>query len=105
MRLRLTPGFERDVRRLHPEHRERLFTVLPNFAAAAERAAQGANSPWPRSLRVKRVVATAGIWEFTWSMRSPDGRAIWEWTVHEGEPAVLLRRVGDGPTRSDQPDT
>ncbi len=65
MRLRLTPAFERDVRRRHPEHRERLLAVLPDFAAAAERAAQGADSPWPRSLRVKRVVATAGIWEFT----------------------------------------
>ncbi len=95
MRLRLTPAFERDVRRLHPEHRERLLAVLPDFAAAAERAAQGADAPWPRSLRVKRVVATAGIWEFTWSMHSSNGRATWEWTVHEGGSAVLLRRVGD----------
>lgn len=46
-------------------------------------------------MRVKRLVGTRGLWEMTWSMRDPDGRATWEWLEEEGEPRILLRRVGN----------
>ena len=44
-------------------------------------------------LRVKRVQATAGVWEMTWA---PDGRATFEYgpELRPGEPHVTWRRVG-----------
>ena len=44
-------------------------------------------------LRVKRVQATAGVWEMTWA---PNGRATFEYGNERraGEPHVIWRRVG-----------
>lgn len=89
------PRFEREARRLPGEHRAKLKRALPRFSEAADRAVAGADDPWPRGLRVKRVVGTQDIWEMTWSMHDPDGRATWQWTVDDGQPAILLRRVGN----------
>lgn len=65
------------------------------FLAAADSAAAGSGNPWPRGMRVKRLTGTRGIWEMTWSMRNPDGRATWEWIDSGNEPAIRWRRVGD----------
>ncbi|MEI6447966.1 MAG: hypothetical protein WCO96_08835 [Actinomycetes bacterium] len=36
----------------------------------------------------------SGVWEMTWSMTNPDGRATWEWISVEGEAGVRWRRLG-----------
>ena len=58
------------------------------------RAADGAHDPWPRGLRVKPIQGARGIWEMTWSMHDPDGRATWEWVRIGDEPGIRWRRVG-----------
>ena len=68
---------------------------MDEFLAAADRAASGQGNPWPRGMRVKRLSGTRGLWEMTWSMRDPDGRATWEWIDLDDGPGVLWRRVGD----------
>ena len=45
-------------------------------------------------MRVKKLQGAEGIWEMTWSMRNPDGRATFEWIAIDGEPAIRWRRVG-----------
>lgn len=37
----------------------------------------------------------SGIWEMTLSLSGPDGRATWERTKVDGEPAIRRRRVGN----------
>jgi len=71
-----------------------LEVVRRRFVPACERFAQDPSTPWPRSLRVKRVQGHAGIWEMAWSFAGPDGRATFEWAEVEGEPAVRWRRIG-----------
>ncbi len=44
---------------------------------------------------MKAVRGTARVWEMTWSMDDPDGRATWEWVDIDGESGVLWRRIGD----------
>lgn len=95
MRFRTLPRFEPNYHRLSDNHRELARRVIAKvFQPAAERAAAGEANPWPNSLRVKRVQGHSGVWEMTWSMDDPDGRATWEWTEIDGEPAVLWRRIG-----------
>jgi hypothetical protein len=65
------------------------------FIPAVERYAAERGAPWPAGLRVKSVANAPGVWEFTWSMNNPDGRATFEWIRIDGEPAIRLRRVGD----------
>lgn len=95
MKYRTSPAFERDYRGLPPRHRAAFRAAAGAFNDAAERAARGEDRPWPKGLRVKRVRGTDDVWEMTWSMHDPDGRATWQWTTIDGEPAVLWRRLGD----------
>lgn len=95
MKFVFAPRFEREARRLPADHRRKLASTLPRFSEAADQAAAGADDPWPRGLRIKRLVGTPDIWEMTWSMNDPDGRVTWQWTVVGGQPAILLRRVGN----------
>lgn len=46
-------------------------------------------------MRVKKMAGTKDIWEMTWSMRNPDGRATWQWVEIDGEPGIRWRRLGD----------
>ncbi len=68
--------------------------VVHQFIPAAIRRATRPGTAWPTSLRVKRVQGAPGIWEMTWSFAGPDGRATFEWTTIDGEPAIRWRRVG-----------
>lgn len=95
MIYRTTARFDRDLRGLDPIHRMAFLDAMERFLAAADGAAAGSAGPWPRGMRVKRLSGTRGIWEMTWSMRNPDGRATWEWVGAGDEPAILWRRVGD----------
>jgi hypothetical protein len=90
-----TPAFDRDFKRLPKHHRDKFRELIPKFNAAAERAAAGVNNPWPKGMRVKSIQSASGVWELTWSMSDPDGRATWEWSEVDGQPAIRWRRVGD----------
>ncbi|MEJ7657528.1 MAG: hypothetical protein WKF33_10915 [Thermoleophilaceae bacterium] len=43
---------------------------------------------------MRDVKGAAGVWEMTWSLGGPDGRATWEWVTVADEPAIRWRRVG-----------
>jgi hypothetical protein len=87
--------FKRDYKRLGSAEREQFKKAVRAFHDGAERAVDHESPAWPKSMRVKRVQGTNGIWEMTWSMNDPDGRATWEWVEIDGEPGVRWRRIGD----------
>ena len=95
MKFERTPAFKRDFKRLSEHHKSKFRELVPAFNAAAERAAAGEDKPWPKGMRVKPIKSADGIWELTWSMKDPDGRATSEWVEIDGEPAIRWRRVGD----------
>ncbi|MGH3975207.1 MAG: hypothetical protein ACRDS9_18035 [Pseudonocardiaceae bacterium] len=83
-----TDRFVQDLKKLTAEQRQRFHsTVISEFVVdlKAGRFRSG--------LRVKRVQATAGVWEMTWA---PNGRATFEYGPEQrpGEPHVTWRRVG-----------
>jgi hypothetical protein len=87
--------FDREFQKLPKAHRMTFYAaIVPQFNEAAQRAAAGEANPWPAGLRVKKVQGVSGVWEMTWSMDNPDGRATWEWAEIDGEPAVRWRRIG-----------
>jgi hypothetical protein len=94
VKYQTTPAFDRDFRRLPAAHRATFLALVPRFNVAAEGAARGQPAPWPNGMRVKPVQGAKGVWELTWSMNDPDGRATWEWVKLDGEPAVRWRRIG-----------
>ncbi len=58
------------------------------------RQLRASRAPWLNGLRVKPVEGASGVWEMTWSMTNPDGRATWEWISIEGEAGIRWRRLG-----------
>jgi hypothetical protein len=94
LKFETTPAFDGDVRRLkrHGHFDVFLAAVRDSFIPAAERHVLQPADPWPRGLRVKDVEGAPGVWEMTWEW--PDGRATFEWTAIDGEPAIRWRRVG-----------
>jgi hypothetical protein len=90
-----TPAFDADLRRLSGAELK-LFrdVVREDFVPAAERRAASAAVPWPKKLRVRSLAGAPGISEMTWSFSGPNGRATFEWTTVDGEPAIRWRRVG-----------
>jgi hypothetical protein len=94
LKFERTTKFDASLKRLPHEHRRLFFATVPQFHAAAVRAAAGEANPWPVGLRVKKAQGASGVWEMTWSMDNPDGRATWEWAEIDGEPAVRWRRIG-----------
>ena len=96
MKYVTTPAFDRDIKRLTKTERKLfLESVFDKFIPTADLHAKDPSSTWPKGLRVKGVQAAPGIWEMTWNMRQPDGRATWEWTEIDNEPAIRWRRVGN----------
>ncbi len=95
MKFQTTPAFDRDFKRLPKRHQKRFRALIPAFNEAAERAVAGDDGPWPKGMRVKSVKSARGVWELTWSMNHPDGRATWEWADVDGEPAIRWRCIGD----------
>lgn len=95
MKWEKTPAFDADLRRLSPAELD-LFrdVVRRTFVPAVERRPASPGARRPRNLRVKKVEGAPGIWEMTWSFSGPDGRATFEWTTIDGEPAIRWRRVG-----------
>ncbi|MDQ6930112.1 MAG: hypothetical protein M3126_05540 [Candidatus Eremiobacteraeota bacterium] len=50
---------------------------------------------WPKKLRLKRIEGAPGIYEMTWSLRGPDGRATFEFVSVRGKSAIRWRRIGN----------
>jgi hypothetical protein len=95
VKFRTRPRFEREYQGLPLSYRELARgTIAKIFQPAAERAVAGEANPWPAALRVKKVRGKSSVWEMTWSMDHPDGRATWEWIEIDGEPAIQWRRIG-----------
>jgi hypothetical protein len=88
-------AFKADYRRLSPADKATFRRALPALVAACDRYAADPSTVWPASLRVRKVESAPGIWEMTWSLSGPDGRATFEWVEVDGSPAVRWRRIGD----------
>ncbi|CAB4901057.1 unannotated protein [freshwater metagenome] len=41
------------------------------------------------------MVSAPRIWEMTWSLARPDGRATFEFIERDGEVRILWRRIGN----------
>lgn len=83
-----TDRFVQDLKKLTTEQRQRFeSTVIGEFVVDLK-AGQ-----FRAGLRVKRVQATAGVWEMTWA---PNGRATFEYGPGQrpGERHVIWRRIG-----------
>ena len=95
MKYNAAPAFVTDWARLSRSEQDAFLGVIrKRFNLACERYARDPSTPWPRSLRVKRVQGTSGVWEMTWSFTGPDGRATFEWIEVDGELAIQWRRIG-----------
>jgi hypothetical protein len=82
-----TPRFLQDLKKLTTQNRARFRDVVLNQFVPDLIAGQ-----FRPGLRVKRVVATAKVWEMTWA---PDGRATFEYGDEVGgQPHVVWRRIG-----------
>ena len=100
MRYVRTDSFKADYRRLSAAEQDLFRQAARSFNRGCDEFARTRDpSVWPASLRVKAVRGAAGVWEMTWSLAGPDGRATWESTELDGDdgaqPAVRWRRIGD----------
>lgn len=96
MKFTTTPRFDNDYRGLRPEHQQLFRRIIPAFSDACDAyVADPGGYVWPKRLRVSPMTSAAGIWEITWSLASPDGRATFEFVkINEGWH-VRWRRVGN----------
>ena len=95
MKYEAAPAFVADWARLSRSEQDAFLGVIrKRFNLACERYREDPSTPWPRSLRVKRIQGTPGVWEMTWSFAVPDGRATFEWIEIDDERAVRWRRIG-----------
>jgi hypothetical protein len=80
-------SFYRDLGRLTPTERRQFGRAVANFVADLKRGG------FRKSLRVKGVQGSDGIFEMTWAR---DGRATFEYgpEVRPRQPHVIWRRVG-----------
>lgn len=96
MRYQTTPRWDTDWKNLKPEHKKQFRNVLPDFVTACDAyAAASGTYTWPAALRVKPMRSAPGVWEFTWSFASPDGRATFEFVTDDDGLLVRWRRIGD----------
>ena len=82
------PTFGRDYARLTAAQRKRFLAAVSDMIEDTR-----ARRPFRPGLRVKRVQATADVWEMTWA---PDGRATWQYgpEIIPGQPHIIWRRIG-----------
>jgi hypothetical protein len=79
------PRFDKDWAGLPDDQKQRFRRAVAAFVDDLSAGRQFRNG-----LRVKRVQATADVWEMTFA---PDGRATWHYG-DEVEPHVVWRRIG-----------
>ncbi len=100
MKYARTASFDRDFKKLKPEHKTTFKKVVTDSSAPACEAWAAANDTraayvWPKALRVDELVGAPGIMEMTWSFASPDGRATFALQRRDGELHCIWRRIGD----------
>jgi hypothetical protein len=95
VKYELTERFEADWKRLSPEERRLFRQAIAAVNEAYRQRGDRALPRWPAHLRIKAVHGHSGVWELTWSFAGPDGRATFELTNVDGEPAIRWRRIGD----------
>lgn len=95
MRFRTTPAFDRDWKRLRPEHKAVFRDRMSEFSQACDAYAAAPGTAWPAALCVSQLRGTKSIWEMTWSFAGPDGRATFEFVTVDGDLICQWRRVGD----------
>ncbi|MCT9929157.1 hypothetical protein N5079_02865 [Planotetraspora sp. A-T 1434] len=95
MKYRRTAEFGNDFRKLPVEHRKMFQEVVfDHFVPALAQGAHTGRVPWPRRLRIHKIDE---VYSLTWSFSSPDGRALFTFTVEEGEsgePIVTWLAIG-----------
>ena len=96
MRYETSQAFEADLRKLTVEER-RLFrdVVLTAFGPGCDAHVGAPGARWPTRLRVKPLRGAPGVFEMTWSVAGPDGRATWDrHRLASGDPCIRWRRIG-----------
>ncbi len=102
MRYDLSPAFVADYKKLAQTEKDLFKAAALEFAAACD-AYVASNTSFPGALRVKPVQGATGVFEMTWSLSVPDGRATWQWDSIEvndtdgtitTRTSVLWRRIG-----------
>ena len=85
---RRLPRFDRDYSALTPEQRIEFRRAVRKFVEDIV-----AGGRFRKSLRVKGVQRTPGVFELTWA---PDGRATFEYgePVKKGDAHIVWRRIG-----------
>lgn len=88
-----TEAFCRDFDKLTAVQRIRFLRALERFIANLQAIEAGRSDGFRRSLRVKGVRGSPGVFEMTWA---PDGRATFSWGTPavEGHRHVQWRRCG-----------
>ena len=95
MKFETSLTFKADYRHLNDEERALFARTVRQMNAAFANRGDRILPHWPAALRVKSVRDAPGIFEMTWSFSGPDGRATFELTSVQGEPAIRWRRIGD----------
>lgn len=81
-----TARFDRDLAGLTAEERRRFRVAVAKFVADLR------TGQFRKSLRVRGIEGTPGVFEMTWA---PDGRATFQYGADRGSGAhVVWRRVG-----------
>ena len=100
MKFEVTASFQKDFKKLKPEHKATFKQVVrEKFAPACDAWAQAMagrkHFVWPKNLRVDEMTGAPGIMEMAWSFASPDGRATFSLAKRDDEWVCIWRRVGD----------
>lgn len=93
MKYQRTERFVSDYKRLSPSQRELFRRAVREINETYERGQTWPPS-WPASLRIRQLRGAPGVWEVTWSFARPTGRATFEITRIDSEPAIKWRRIG-----------
>jgi hypothetical protein len=82
------PRFDKDYAALSPEDKRAFKLAVGKFVADMSRGGE-----FRKSLRVKGVQGSRGIFEMTWA---DDGRATFQYGPNQlpGEPHIVWRRIG-----------
>jgi hypothetical protein len=91
-----TPRFDTDYKALPREHRAQFKALIKDFNVACAGYLEGPGRyVWPAGLPVRPMTSAPGIWEITWSLARPDGRATFEFVTSGNAARVRWRRIGD----------
>lgn len=90
----LTASFQSDLRSLSASGRADFGRAVKKFVSDLSDIEQGQREKFRKSLRVKDVQGSDGVWEMTWQW--PDGRATFQYgaPIETNMRHVIWRRIG-----------